>query len=71
MRIANIVATACAALSVFVVGGGAWFVAFSSLIWASTANVAAAYLAGAITGVFFGVLVSAPLAQRLRRLLKP
>ena len=70
MRTANIVATACAVLLVFVVGGGAWLVAFSSLIWAWTANTVASIAVGAVTGVLFGALVTSPLVQRLRRLLK-
>ena len=70
MRLANIVATAFAALLVFVVGGGAWFVAFSSLIWLLTWSLPVGYGVGAVTGVLFGGLVATPLVQRLRRLLR-
>ena len=70
MRLANIVATACAALLVFVVGGGAWFMAFSTLVFVLTQSVPVGYGIGAVTGLLFGVLVATPLAQRLRRLLK-
>ena len=70
MRLANIVATTCAALLVFVVGGGAWFVAFSSLIFVLTFSFPVGYGVGAVTGVLFGGLVATPLFQSLRRLLK-
>ena len=70
MRPANIVATACAALLVFVVGGGAWFMAFSALIFVLTSSVPVGYGVGAVTGILFGGLVATPLVRRLRRLLK-
>lgn len=70
MRRANIVATALAALLVFVAGGAAWFFAFGSLVWALTWSVPAGHVVGAVTGVAFGGLVTTPLVQRLRRLLK-
>ncbi len=70
MRLANIVATACAALLVFVVGGGAWFMAFGSLIWLLTFSVPVGYGVGAVTGVLFGGLVATPFVQRLRRILR-
>ena len=70
MRRANIVVTACAALLVFVVGGGTWFVAFSSLVFVLTSSLPVGYAVGAVTGVVFGGLVATPLARRLLRLLK-
>ena len=70
MRLANILATACAALLVFVVGGGAWFMAFSALVFVLTESLPVGYCVGAVTGVLFGGLVATPLAQRLRRLLR-
>lgn len=70
MRPANIVATACAALLVFVVGGGAWYMAFSTLIFVLTSSVPVGYGVGAVTGLLFGGLVATPFVRRLRRLLK-
>ena len=54
MRLANIVATACAPLLVFATGGAAWFLGFSSLVYVSTAGVG--NTAGAVTGLLFGGL---------------
>ena len=70
MRLANVVATACAALLVFVVGGGAWFMAFSSLVFVLTYSLPVGYAVGAVTGILFGALVATPLVQRLLRLLR-
>ena len=67
--LANIVATACVSVLVFVVAGGAWFLAFSSLIWSFTVDTTVSYAAGAVTGVLFGGLVATPLVQRLLRLM--
>ena len=69
MLLANIIATACVAFLVLVVAGGAWFLAFSSLIWSFTTDTTISYAAGAVTGILFGGLVATPLAQRLLRLL--
>ena len=71
MRRANIAATAFAALLVFAAGGGAGFVAFSSLVWLLTWSLPVGYGVGAVTGVAFGALVATPLVQRLLRLLRP
>lgn len=70
MRLANIVATACVALLVFVVGAGAWYMAFSTLIFVLTSSLAVGQGVGAVTGILFGGLVTTPLIQRLRRLLE-
>jgi len=69
MLLANIVATTCVAFLIFVVAGGAWFLAFSSSIWSFTADTMISYTAGAVTGILFGGLVATPLAQRLLRLM--
>ena len=50
MRLANILATACAALLVFVVGGGAWFMTFLTLVFVLTSSLPVGYGVGAVTG---------------------
>ena len=69
MLLANTVATACVALLVFVVAGGAWYLAFSSLIWSFTADTTISYAAGAVSGSLFGGLLATPLVRRLLRLM--
>ena len=69
-RLANLVGTVLAALAVFVTGCGLMFMAFSSFVFVLGAGTAVSHVAGAVLGVFFGGLVAAPFAQRLRRLLR-
>ena len=69
-RLASLVGTVLAALAVFVTGCGLMFMAFSSFVFVLGAGTAVSHVAGAVLGVFFGGLVAAPFAQRLRRLLR-
>ncbi len=67
MRLANIIASALAALAVFVISGVLMFTAFASLVWSLGASEPLSYVVGAAVGILTGGLIATPLAQRARR----
>ncbi len=67
-RTGDMILSVLAALVVFALGAGVWFVSFASLVWSLTFSVPVTYAVGAITGALFGALVAMPLVRRVLRL---